>query len=74
MEARGLSEIKSLGEQFDPAVHQAVTEADGEEGKVIEELQRGYRLFDRVIRPALVAVGKGRGVEKEQEPRETVDQ
>lgn len=74
LEARGLSEIKSLGEQFDPALHQAVTEADGDEGKVIEELQRGYKLFDRVIRPALVAVGKGGGVEKEEEPRETVDQ
>ena len=66
MEAQGLSEIKAVGEVFDPAVHEAVTQAEGEEGKVIEELQRGYRLGDRVIRPALVVVGKGKEEKKEE--------
>ena len=67
LEAQGLSEIKAVGEAFDPAVHEAVTQAEGEEGKVIEEVQRGYRLGDRVIRPALVVVGKGKEEKREEE-------
>jgi molecular chaperone GrpE len=76
LEARGLSEISSVGESFDPTVHEAVTQGEGEEGKVIEELQKGYKLHDRVIRPALVVVGKGKEEEKKEEgekPDESVD-
>jgi len=75
LEARGLSEIKTLGENFDPTVHEAVSQGEGEEGKVIEELQKGYKLYDRVIRPALVVVGKGKEEEKKEEekPNEAVD-
>jgi molecular chaperone GrpE len=69
LEAQGLSEIKSIGEQFDPAIHEAVTQAEGEEGKVIEEVQKGYRLYDRVIRPALVVVGRGWDEKKKEEQR-----
>jgi hypothetical protein len=36
-----------------------VAHAEGEEGKVISEVQRGYKLHDRVLRPAMVVVGKG---------------
>ena len=39
---------------------------EGEEGKVIEELQKGYKFHDRVLRPAMVRVGKG--VRKEEKP------
>ena len=67
LEAQGLSEIKAVGEVFDPAVHEAVTEGEGEEGKVVEELQKGYKLGDRVIRPALVVVGKGKEEKREEE-------
>lgn len=73
LEAQGLSEIKAVGESFDPAVHEAVTQGEGEEGKVIEELQKGYKLHDRVIRPALVVVGKGKEEEKEEKPGESVN-
>ncbi len=59
LEGHGLSEIKSLGEPFDPNLHEAVLYGEGEEGKVIAELQKGYKLHDRVIRPAMVKVGKG---------------
>ncbi len=59
LEAHGLSEIKALGENFDPGLHEAVMYGVGEEGKVVEELQRGYKLHDRVIRPSMVQVGKG---------------
>ena len=60
LETEGVSEIKALGEKFDPAVHEAVMHTEGEEGKVIEEVQKGYKLHDRLIRPALVVVGKGK--------------
>lgn len=66
LEGNGLSEIKALGETFDPNFHEAALYADGEEGKVIEELQKGYMLHDRVLRPAMVKVGKGL-MEKEEE-------
>jgi molecular chaperone GrpE len=55
----GVEEIPSLGEDFDPALHNAVmTEAAGEyeSGKVSAVLGKGYKLRDRVIRPAMVKV------------------
>jgi molecular chaperone GrpE len=60
LESEGLEPIDSLGEPFDPYLHQAVAhvESDAEEGTVIEEHQKAYRLHDRVIRPALVTVAK----------------
>ena len=60
LEAEGLEPIDSLGEPFDPYLHQAVAyiESDKPEGTVIEEHQKAYRLHDRVIRPALVTVAK----------------
>lgn len=57
LEAQGLSEIKAQGEPFDPNLHEAVRHGKGKEGIVIEELQKGYKLQDRVIRPAMVVVG-----------------
>jgi molecular chaperone GrpE len=59
LEAQGVSEIKTVGEKFDPTIHEAVRQGDGTEGEVIEELQKGYRMHDRLIRPALVVVGRG---------------
>jgi molecular chaperone GrpE len=59
LEAQGISPIKAEGENFDPAIHDAVAQGEGEEGKVIGEIQRGYKLDNRLIRPALVIVGKG---------------
>jgi len=59
LEAQGLSPIKALGEPFDPNLHEAVRQDKGKEGIVIEEVQKGYKLYDRVIRPAMVVVGNG---------------
>ena len=59
LEAQGLCPIKALGEPFDPNLHEAVREDKGKEGIVIEEVQKGYRLNDRVIRPTMVVVGNG---------------
>jgi molecular chaperone GrpE len=68
LEAAGLSEIKAEGETFDPAVHEAVMFGEGEEGKVVSELQRGYMLGNRVIRPAMVIVGKAKEEPEGEKP------
>jgi molecular chaperone GrpE len=57
-----LAEINPVGQKFDPHRHQAVSavEADAEPNTVVQVLQKGYLLHDRVIRPALVLVAKAR--------------
>ncbi|EWH20514.1 nucleotide exchange factor GrpE [Bacillus haynesii] len=57
----GVEQIPSVGEQFDPNMHQAVMQVeDGayESNAVVEELQKGYKLKDRVIRPSMVKVNQ----------------
>ncbi len=66
LESEGVSTIKSVGETFNPAVHEAVMEGEGEPGKVVAELRRGYRFKERVLRPALVIVGKEREEKKKE--------
>jgi len=58
-----LAEINPAGEKFDPHRHQAVTvvECDADPNTVVQVLQKGYLLHDRVIRPALVTVAKTNG-------------
>ncbi|WP_370875573.1 nucleotide exchange factor GrpE [Bacillus horti] len=59
LQGSGLESIPTVGTAFDPNVHQAVMQeesADHEPGTVIEELQKGFKLKDRVIRPAMVKV------------------
>ncbi len=67
LEVQGLSPIKALGEPFDPKFHEAAMHGKGKEGIVVEELQKGYKLHDRVIRPAMVVVGNGEEEEKKEE-------
>ena len=58
---RGVTPIEAVGTTFDPQVHQAVTyeEApDRRDGEVMEQFTRGYRLGDKLIRPAMVKVAK----------------
>ena len=64
LETKGLSRIKSLGQKFNPHQHEAVEviEEDGVEEEVVtDELQPGYILGGRVIRPAMVKVVKAKG-------------
>ena len=59
LESEGVTAIEAVGQPFDPNVHEAVVHedtADHPDNQVIGELQRGYRLHDRVIRPSLVRV------------------
>jgi molecular chaperone GrpE len=60
-----LKEIDPTGEKFDPHRHQAIStvEADAEPNTVVQVLQKGYLLHDRVVRPALVIVSKPKTVE-----------
>jgi molecular chaperone GrpE len=60
-----LREINPVGQKFDPHQHQAIStvEADAEANTVVQVLQKGYLLHDRVIRPALVTVAKPKAVE-----------
>jgi molecular chaperone GrpE len=58
---RGVTPIESVGTPFDPNIHQAVAHevsSDHQDGTVMEEFRRGYRLGDRLLRPAMVKVAK----------------
>jgi molecular chaperone GrpE len=61
LESEGVSPIEALDAPFDPNQHEAVLyeDAPGKEGAVIEELQKGYKIGDRVLRPTMVKVGRG---------------
>jgi molecular chaperone GrpE len=58
---RGVTPIEAVGTTFDPQVHQAVAYEDApdrRDGEVIEQFTRGYRLGDKLVRPAMVKVAK----------------
>jgi len=59
--AKGLKPMDAKGKDFDPDLHEAIAEVEGGEemkGKVIDEIQKGYYLNDKIIRYAKVVVGK----------------
>ncbi|MFD1171512.1 nucleotide exchange factor GrpE [Oceanobacillus picturae] len=61
LKSAGVEEIETTGKEFDPNLHHAVMQiedAELEANTVVEELQKGYMLKDRVIRPAMVKVNK----------------
>jgi molecular chaperone GrpE len=74
LESEGVRAIDAApGTPFDPREHEAVANVPGtgrREGEIVDEIRRGYRLRDRLIRPALVAVaeGSGSGDERGQRP------
>ncbi|MBU0603763.1 MAG: nucleotide exchange factor GrpE [Gammaproteobacteria bacterium] len=59
----GIEQVDPLGEKFDPHKHQAISQVDapGEPNHVVQVLQKGYLIHDRVLRPALVIVSKAAG-------------
>ncbi|HEX9373986.1 MAG TPA: nucleotide exchange factor GrpE [Roseiflexaceae bacterium] len=62
LESEGVTPIEALGQDFDPNFHEAVIYeqgGEGQDGKVVGELQKGYKLRDRVLRPTMVKVGQG---------------
>lgn len=61
LEAEGVVPIPAVGAPFDPKLHEAVMQVEGDPeqaGLVVEELQKGYLLREKVLRPAMVKVGK----------------
>jgi molecular chaperone GrpE len=57
----GLEEIDASGKPFDPMLHEAVSQmetADAPEGRVVQQIRKGYKLRDRLLRPAAVIVAK----------------
>ena len=61
LEKHGISRIDTMNKKFDPNLHQAMMEIerdDFDEGIVVQEIQTGYMMHDRLLRPAMVAVSK----------------
>jgi molecular chaperone GrpE len=62
LESKGLNAIESMGKDFNVEEHEAITEiaapAEEMKGKVVDEVEKGYRLYDKIIRFAKVIVGK----------------
>ncbi len=64
----GVEEIEAMGRPFDPNLHEALSQmesADAPEGTVIQQLRKGYKMRDRLLRPASVIVAKKPGVAAE---------
>jgi molecular chaperone GrpE len=60
----GLEEMDASGKPFDPTFHEAVSQqetADAPEGQVIQQIRKGYKFRDRLLRPAAVIVAKKPG-------------
>ncbi|MFR4286430.1 MAG: nucleotide exchange factor GrpE [Enterococcus italicus] len=62
LKEEGIEEIPAKGEAFDPTLHQAVQTVPAQEGQeadtIVDELQKGYKLYDRVLRPSMVIVAQ----------------
>lgn len=77
LKSHNIEQIEALGQEFDPAVHEAMTQQanpERENGVVLEEFQKGYRLNGRVIRPSRVIVNKLPAREQDrQQPAEPTE-
>lgn len=74
LEKFGLAPIEADGKSFDPSVHHAMIQVerdDIDEKTVVEEFRKGYMLWDKVLRPSLVAVSK-KPVESQEKPEEKI--
>lgn len=59
LEKQGLEEVQAEGAVYDPNLHEAMLHSDGENGIIVKELEKGYILKGKVIRPSKVVVGNG---------------
>ena len=76
-ERNRIKKIDSKNKKFDPNFHQAMSEIEddkAEPGTIIQEIQAGYMLGERLLRPALVTVAKKKDTKKEEENKEKKDQ
>ena len=58
LKKEGVEEMKTIDEKFDPFKHDAIRQAKGEDGKIIEVVQKGYFINGKILRHAKVVVGK----------------
>ena len=68
-EKNNIKKIEAIGKKFDPNIHQAMTEIEDEKsevGSVVQEIQSGYMLGKRLLRPALVGVAKKKKAKNEE--------
>jgi molecular chaperone GrpE len=73
LDQAGVTPIETIGQEFDPFMHEAVTHEPSETvpaGQIIAELQKGYLAGDRVLRPSVVRVSSGPPIEPETEAKE----
>ena len=69
----GITPIVSVGKKLDPNKHQAMMETDDDQkepGTIVQEIQKGFMMKDRLLRPALVSVSKKTKIEKEEKNEE----
>ena len=74
LSSAGVEMIDATGHHFDPQLHEAISQEESDQvpdGIVIRQLRRGYKLRDRLIRPANVVVSKGTPIAVPSGPRET---
>ncbi len=69
LEANGLVPVNAVGLPFDPFVHEAISYQEGEENVVLAEVEKGYKFYDRLLRPARVIVGNGIAEQEKKEER-----
>ncbi len=67
LESEGLEPIESVGKEFDPRYHEAMLRRSGDEGVILEEIQKGYMLNGRVLRPSRVIVGTSEEIDAEDQ-------
>ena len=72
LEQEGVKRIPTVGEPFDPHKHEAVAQVDATDGtpdnRIVEEVQVGYTMHGKVIRPAMVKVATSRPETRDQRP------
>ena len=69
LEIEGVQKMEAIGEQFDPYRHEAIMyeeRCDEEEGTIVSVIQDGYKLNDRILRPARVVVAQAKNLQEEQ--------
>jgi molecular chaperone GrpE len=74
LSSAGIEMIDATGQRFDPQLHEAISQEESDQvpdGIVIRQVRRGYKLRDRLIRPANVVVSKGTPIAVPSGPRET---
>ncbi len=72
LERQGLREIEAEGRQFDPYLHEAIMQIESNDypdNSVVEELQRGYKLKDKILRPSMVKVNKRGDFDKSEKKK-----